>query len=265
MFCAQCPHGTRRRRPRAERATKNAFAAKPERAKAVIAADAVDVRRKSDTGSPAAVIASKTGDYDLSMIGALGTGSRSEGLGPVASRVVEHALGPVLTGRALRGEEGVRILIAVDRSAASLHAVETVAELCDLTSAEVCLMYVAETPWIQLASEGDWATSSEEGDGKQRDWSPGERACGRRGSPDRRPRKILRHDRLLVNSRVEEGNPANEILAEAERGQYDPGRHGQSRHEAPDDGKRFFQHRLGSAMFRSDRPGTGRDRLAEGR
>lgn len=34
-------------------------------------------------------------------------------------------------------------------------------------------------------------------------------------------RKLLRHDRLLISSRMEEGNPASEILAEAERGQYD--------------------------------------------
>ena len=193
-----------------------------ERAKAAIAADAVDVRRKSDTGSPAAVIASKTGDYDLTVIGALGTGSRSEaGLGPVASRVVQHALGPVLVGRTLRSEEGVRILIAVDGSAASLHAVETVAELCDLTSAEVCLMYVAETPWIQLASEGDWTTSSEE-EMESSETGVLEKELVDEGEAlIEDARKILRHDRLQVNSRVEEGNPANEILAEAERGQYD--------------------------------------------
>ena len=59
-------------------------------------------------------------------------------------------------------DDGLRILIAVDGSAASFRAVEAVAELCDLSAAEVCLMYVAETPWIQLELEGDWATSSEE-------------------------------------------------------------------------------------------------------
>ena len=80
-------------------------------------------------------------------------------------------------------------------------------------------------------------------------------------------RKILRHARLLVNSRVEEGNTANEIVAEAERGQYDLVVLGSTgnRDVKPDDGKRFFQGRLGSAIFRSDRPGTGRDRLGEGR
>ena len=65
-----------------------------EDAKAGIRADAVDVRRITDTGSPAGVIAGKTGDYDLTLVGALGKGFRSEsGLGPVASRVVQHALG----------------------------------------------------------------------------------------------------------------------------------------------------------------------------
>ena len=193
-----------------------------ERAKAAIAADAVDVRRQSDTGSPAAVIAGKTGDYDLTVIGALGTGSRSEaGLGPVASRVVQHALGPVLVGRTLRSEEGLRILIAIDGSAASLHAVEAVAELCDLSSAEVCLMYVAETPWIQLASEGDWATSSEEEMESSETGALEKELVDEGEALIEDARRILRHDRLLVNSCIEEGNPANEILAEAERGQYD--------------------------------------------
>ena len=49
-----------------------------ERAKAMMCADAVDIRRITDAGSPAAIIAVTTGDYDLTVI------------------VVAHALGPVL-------------------------------------------------------------------------------------------------------------------------------------------------------------------------
>lgn len=193
-----------------------------EEAKALIRAEAVDVRRIADTGSPATLIASRTEDYDLTVIGAVGTGFRSDDrLGPVASRVVEHALGPVLVGRTLRGDEGLRILIAVDGSAASFCAVHAVSELCDLTAAEVCLMYVAETPWIQLELDGDWATSSE-AEMESSEAGGLEKELVREGEEiidD--ARKILRHHNLLVNSRVEEGNPASEILAEAERGRYD--------------------------------------------
>jgi len=192
------------------------------RAKDLIRADAVDVRRIGETGSPAALIAGKTGDYDLTVIGALGSGfKRDAGLGPVASRVVAHALGPVLVGRAIRSEEGLRILIAVDGSAASFHAVEAVGELCDLSSAEVCLMYVAETPWVQLELEGDWATSSEQ-EMESSEAGVLEKELVNEGEAlIEDARKLLRHNRLLVNSRIEEGNPANELLAEAERGQYD--------------------------------------------
>jgi nucleotide-binding universal stress UspA family protein len=210
------------RRKRYEERTCRETANILEDAKAAIRGDAVDVRRVSESGSPAAVIAGKTGDYDLTVIGALGTGFRNEaGLGPVASRVIQHALGPVLVGRAMRSEEGVRILIAVDGSAASFHTVEAVSELCDLNSSEVCLMYVAETPWIQLESEGDWATSSED-EMESSEAGTLEKELVREGEAlIEDARKILHRDRLVVDKRIEEGNPANEILAEAERGQYD--------------------------------------------
>jgi len=210
------------RRKRCEERTCRETAKILDDAKAAIRGDAVDVRRLSESGSPAAVVADKTGDYDLTVIGALGIGFRSDaGLGPVASRVVAHALGPVLVGRAMRSEEGLRILAAVDGSAASFHAVETVGELCDLNSAEVCLMYVAETPWVQLALEGDWASSSEEEIDSSEAGVFEKELVDEGEALIEDARKLLRHARLVVNSRIEEGNPANEILAEAERGQYD--------------------------------------------
>lgn len=192
------------------------------RGKELIRAEAVDVRRICDSGSPAAVIADKTVDYDLTVIGAVGTGFKREaGLGPVASRVIEHAAGPVLVGRPIRSQDGLHILIAVDGSAASLRAVETVGELCDLSDTEICLMYVAETPWTHLELEGDWATSSEE-EMETSETGAIEKEFVREGEQlIEDARKVLRHEHLLVTSRIEEGNPASEILAEAERGQYD--------------------------------------------
>jgi len=193
-----------------------------DRAKTLMGPHAVDIRRVREWGSPAAVIAERTEAYDLTVVGAVGSGFKGDaGLGPVANRVIEHALGPVLVGRALRSDEGLRILIAVDGSSASFHAVETVAALCDLEAAEVCLMYVAETPWIQLESEGDWSTASDEE--KESSEAGGfEKEFVREGEAlIEDARGLLRHERLLVNSRIEEGNPAGEILVEAERGQYD--------------------------------------------
>lgn len=193
-----------------------------EQARALIAPDAKTVNLLTEVGSPAVVIADKTESYDLTVVGARGAGFRSEaGLGPVASRVMEHAAGPVLIGRALQSDEGLRILIAVDGSAASLRAVETLGALCDLSSADVCLMYVAETPWLNLAREGDWSTASEE-EKETSETGVFEKEFVREGETlIEDARKLLRQERPLVTSRIEEGNPANEILVEAERGQYD--------------------------------------------
>src|ERR1019366_7216788 len=193
-----------------------------EQARALIAPDAKTVNLLTEVGSPAVGIADKTESYDLTVVGARGAGFRSEaGLGPVASRVMEHAAGPVLIGRALQSDEGVRILIAVDGSAASLRAVETLGTLCDLSSADVCLMYVAETPWLNLAREGDWSTASEE-EKETSETGVFEKEFVREGETlIEDARKLLRQERPLVTSRIEEGNPANEILVEAERGQYD--------------------------------------------
>jgi nucleotide-binding universal stress UspA family protein len=192
-----------------------------ERARALIAPDAKVVNLLTEVGSPAVVIAEKTASYDLTVVGARGIGFRSDsGLGPVAARVVEHAPGPVLIGRALQSDEGARILVAVDGSAASLRAVIALSSLCDLSSGEVCLMYVAETPWLNL-EEGESATASEE-EIEMSEAGVLEKEFVREGETIiENARNLLRHQRLLVSSRTEEGNPADEILAEAERGQYD--------------------------------------------
>jgi len=193
-----------------------------QEAENILLPDARNVNVLAEIGSPGPAIVAKTGDYDVTVLGAQGIGFRNEaGLGPVVNRVAEHALGPVLIGRKMRSEEGVRILIPVDGSAAARLAVETVDELCDLNSAEICLMYVAETPWLNLATEGDWATASEE---EMERSEPGilEKEFlreGRRAIEE--ARNILARPHLLVNCRSEEGNPAGEILAEAERGAYD--------------------------------------------
>jgi len=193
-----------------------------EQARAILAPASKSVSLLAETGSPAALIADKTAAYDLTVIGARGAGFRSEeGLGPVASRVAEHAPGPVLIVRELRSEEGLRILVAVDGSDASLRAVETLNTLFDLSTAEVCLMYVTETPWLNLEREGDWVTSSEE-EKDASDVGVIETEFVREGDAAiEKARRLLARPHLLVNCRTEEGNPASEILAEAERGQYD--------------------------------------------
>lgn len=193
-----------------------------EQARGYLPSDAGVINLLTEIGSPSAAIVNKAEDYDLTVIGPRGHGATGEGgLGPVASRVVEHALGPVLVARELRGGGDTRVLVAVDGSTASLHAVETLCSLFDLSSTEICLMHVAETPWIQLGLEEDWTTYSDE-DKDNSESGVLEKELVREGEAVlEQARDVLRTHRLSISTRVDEGNPADEILSEAERGQYD--------------------------------------------
>lgn len=230
-----------------------------ERARANITLPYTAVHLIPETGSAPGVIVNKAGEYDLTVIGPKGrdllggTNTPSDsalGLGPVASRVVEHAMSPVLIARDLRdspevqGEGGMRVLVAVDGSTASLHAVETLCSLFDLSAAEVCLMHVAETPWVELGPEEDWITYSEE---DKENSEPGalEKELVREGEAilEQARDRLLPH-RLSVSTCLDEGNPADEILSELERGRYDLVVTGAT-------GARDLKHRmLGSVSFK---------------
>jgi nucleotide-binding universal stress UspA family protein len=187
-----------------------------QRARASVASHAGNVSLVTEIGSPSAAIVNRAEDYDLTVIGA-----KAAGLGPVAARVVEHALGPVLVARESRREDGLRALIAVDGSSASIEAIETFRTLFDLTGAEVCLMHVAETPWIHLGLEDEWETYDEE-DKEQSEAGAFEKEMVREGDTIvEQAREALRSTRISVTTMIDEGNPADQILSEADRGQYD--------------------------------------------
>ncbi|MBZ5603925.1 MAG: universal stress protein [Acidobacteriia bacterium] len=193
-----------------------------EKARAQIGNDGTNVRVLPAIGSPAAVIVNRSEDYDLTVIGPKGRGAGANvALGPVASRVVEHALGPVLIARELRSESGLRILIAADGSDASVAAINTLTRLFDLRGSEATFMHVAETPWIHLGLEEDWETYDE--DEKERsDAGVLEKQMTREGSAIvNQARDLLRGTGASVETAMDEGNPADAILGEAERGQYD--------------------------------------------
>jgi len=193
-----------------------------EQARANLEPEAASVQLLTEIGSPSAAIVGRAGDYDLTVIGSRGRGGTGEGgLGVVASRVVEHAMAPVLVAREVRSEQGLRVLAAVDGSRASVHAVETLASLFDLNGAEVCLMHVAETPWVQFGVEEDWVTESEEVQ-ESSDAGVLEKELVREADAViDQARQVLRPYRVSIATHIDEGNPANEILSEAERGQYD--------------------------------------------
>ena len=84
-------------------------------AKQILAEEGVDAVTLCATGSPAKVIMRDGVDYDIVVIGAKGRDARAEvGIGPVASRVVEHASGCVLVGREPPSDQSMRILVPVD-------------------------------------------------------------------------------------------------------------------------------------------------------
>ena len=176
----------------------------------------------TEIGSPAGVIVDRAEAYDLTVIGPKGQGlTRDIGLGPVASRVVEHALGPVLIAREVRSEDGLRALIAVDGSLASLKAIETFRSLFGLEGAEICLMHVTETPWIHLGLEEDWETYDEE-EKEKTEAGVFEKELVREADVVlEQARARLHLERAVVGTRIDEGNPGDQILSEAERGQYD--------------------------------------------
>ena len=193
-----------------------------ERARDQIGTDAASVHLLTAIGSPASVIVKRAGDYDLTVIGAKGIGAGANvGLGPVASRVASHSLEPVLIGRELRSETSTRILIAADGSCASLSAIDTLTELFDLRNSSVTLMHVEETPWIHLGLEEDWTTADED-EQERSEAGVLEKEMTREAHVIiEQARDHLRGSRAAVETMIDEGNPADEILSECEGGQYD--------------------------------------------
>ncbi len=182
----------------------------------------VDVQLIAATGSPAAVIVDRAPDYDLTVIGAKDRALGGDaGLGPVARRVVEHALAPLLIGREMRSESGARVLAAVDGSCASMSALNTLAQYFDLRSSEITLMHVEETPWIHLGLQDEWATYDED-EQEASDAGVLEKEMSREAEAIvEQARDFLRPTGAALETSIDEGNPADEILSEADRGQYD--------------------------------------------
>ncbi len=193
-----------------------------EQARATVGGGPGEINLLTEIGSPSAAIAGRSAGYDLTVIGSGGwRGTGNGGLGPAASRVVEHAQAPVLVARELRSEGGVRVLIAADGSTASLHAIETLRALFDLRGAEVCIMHVAETPWIQFGLEEDWVTYSEEAQDESEAGALEKELVREAEAVVEQARDLLQIGSLSITTRIDEGNPANEVLSEADRGQYD--------------------------------------------
>ncbi len=164
-------------------------------------------------GSPSRVIRHESTKYDLTVLGAKGRADHSEGgLGPVASRILEHGAGCVLIGRKPPVDRQPRILIPVDASDASDQALEMMSSLVDLTSADVTLLHVIESLWLPEDEDGEPQEGADRAALQLRLEAENLLAQSRA--------KIL-PEHAGVSTLVRTGIPANEILSEADQGQYD--------------------------------------------
>src|SRR5262249_26066179 len=106
------------------------------RTRHTLPAEGIDAPPRCRSGPTGTILLEEAEKYDFTVVGAKGRETRSDvGLGPVASRLVEHAAGCVLVGRELRGEKGIRVLVPVDGSGASDQALAAVSSMIDLPSA----------------------------------------------------------------------------------------------------------------------------------
>jgi nucleotide-binding universal stress UspA family protein len=199
-----------------------------QQSREVLHKNEIDAIAMWEIGSPASTIVRLAEDYDVTVVGAKGRNTDSElGLGPVASRVVEHAPGTVLVARELVNESSLRVLLAIDGSLASKNAIHTMIKQFDLGSSEITLMHVKETPWLHLGLDREWFDYPED---------LTDEVTLDRADPDlkleqelqREAEEVIEQARselikydYSVMTLIEEGNPATEILGEAEKGDYD--------------------------------------------
>ena len=194
-----------------------------ERARETLFAEGVTAETRAETGSPARVIVRLADDYNVTVLGATSQYDTTRpGIGSVASRVVEHAPGIVLVCREPRGGSSLRIMLCVDRTRASQQALSALMTNFNTESAEIMLMHVVETPWLNLGLDRDWFDQG----GETREQMSSEMQLEEELQSEANEiiedaaEQLTRHG-LDVTTVIAEGNPATEILGQAEQGEYD--------------------------------------------
>lgn len=190
---------------------------------ATLAKEGVKSEPITQFGSPAGIIQQLTGDYDVTVVGATGRRDRSLiGIGPVAGRAVEHGHGVVLVIRKPSAERNWRALVAVDGSNASQRALNALKLYFDIAAAELTVMHVVETPWVHLGLSAEWLNYPDDIPDQVDPEIQLEKELGREAENIvEEAARQLEGYALEVNTVVREGNPANEILGEAELEGYD--------------------------------------------
>jgi len=194
-----------------------------ERAHQTLLAEGIAGEIRAESGSPAEVIVRLANDYNVTVLGATSQYDTTRpGIGSVASRVVEHAPGIVLVCRENAGGSSLRILLCVDGSRASQAALNALTTCFNTESAEITLMHVVETPWVNLGLDQDWFDRG----GETREQKGSEIQLEEELQVEANEiiedavEQLTRHG-LDVTTVIAEGNPATEILGQAEQDEYD--------------------------------------------
>lgn len=192
-------------------------------ARQILAAEGIAASIVTEFGSPAKTILRLSAECNVTVVGATGKRDQSKlGIGPVASRIVEHGAGMVLVARELSSESGWRVLLAVDGSASSTQALSVITRYFNADSMEVTVMHVVETPWVHFGL--DRRVFDYPGDAFDKVDPEIQFELGMEREADRiveTAEQQLEGYVLGLKSIIREGNPGTEILGEAETGEYD--------------------------------------------
>jgi len=194
-----------------------------ESAVSMLGGDEVTAEGLTEIGSPPEVIVRIGEKYELTVIGAKGHAAQSRlGLGPVASRVLELSRRPVLIGRELTADKGLRILVGVDGSEASHRALDAMTAFIQLGGSEITLIHIMETPWIHLGLEDEWVSYPEDNTGDSDPALHLESEMRREAEAliGEARKELARYD-VSVETIIGEGNPGTEIVGQAESEDYD--------------------------------------------
>jgi hypothetical protein len=194
-----------------------------ERAHQTLLAEGIAGEIRAESGSPAEVIVRLANDYNVTVLGATSQYDTTRpGIGSVASRVVEHAPGIVLVCRENAGGSSLRILLCVDGSRASQTALNSLTTYFNTESAEITLMHVVETPWVNLGLDHDWFDrGGETREQKGSEIQLEEELQFEANEIIEDAAEQLTRQGLDVTTVIAEGNPATEILGQAEQDEYD--------------------------------------------
>jgi nucleotide-binding universal stress UspA family protein len=189
----------------------------------MLKSEGIESKPISKIGSPADQIITMADGYHLTVVGAGSRYSRSKlGLGPVASRVVEYAPGVVLVAREPAGDSNLRVLVGLDGSLASKEALRAMIACFEIDEAEITLIHVVEMPWISLGLDREWF------DYRGDVFARSDPEIQMEGELRLEAEEVIEDAHAFLRDRsysvmtvIREGNPATEILGEAESNDYD--------------------------------------------